>query len=87
MGRLEVDTTTALQVQISALTKQLGTLTKNNLAPSGENCNFIGYSNNEFGIFDAGIMGDGCQEQVNFVGNQFPGRQANNPYSNTYNPG
>ena len=33
------------------------------------------------------MMGDGCQEQDNFVGNQFPGRQANNPYSNTYNPG
>ena len=88
MGRLEVDTATALQAQISALTKQLGTLTnKNNPAPSGENCNFVGYSNNEFCVFDAGMMGDGCQEQVNFVGNQFLGRQANNPYSNTYNPG
>ena len=47
----------------------------------------MGYSNNEFGIFDAGMVGDGYQEQVNFVGNQFQRRQANNTYSNTYNPG
>ena len=26
-------------------------------------------------------------EQANYVGNQFQKRQANNPYSNTYNPG
>ena len=75
MGRLEVDTVTALQAQISTLTKQLGNLTnKNNLAPSGENYNFVGNSNNQFGIFDVGIVGDRCQEQVNFVGNQFQGR-------------
>ena len=67
---------------------QLGNLTnKNNLAPSSKNYNFMGYSNNEFGVFDAGMVGDGYKEQVNFVGNQFQGRQANNPYSNTYNPG
>ena len=74
--------------QISALTKQLDNLTnKNSPVSSGENCNFMGYSNNnEFGVSDAGFMGDGYIEQVNYVGNQFQGRQANNPYSNTYNP-
>ena len=47
-----------------------------------------GYSNNnEFGISDAGFIRDGYIEQTNYVGNQFQGRQANNPYSNTYNPG
>ena len=46
----------------------------------------MGYSNNnEFGVSDAGFMGDGYIERANYVGNQFQGRQANNPYSNTYN--
>ena len=64
MGRLEVDTVIALQAQISALTKQLGNLTnKNNSASSGENCNFVRYSNNnEFGISNASFMGDGYIE-------------------------
>ena len=38
----------------------------------------MGYSNNEFGVFNAGMVGDRCQEKVNFIGNQFQGRQANN---------
>ena len=80
-GRIGVDTVTALQAQISALTKQLGNLTnKNNPASSGENYNFVGYSNNnEFGVSDAGFMGDSYIEQANYVGNQFQGRQANSP--------
>ena len=59
-GRIGVDTVTALQAQIAALTKQLSNLTnKNNPTTSGENCNFVGYFNNEFGVFDAGMVGDG----------------------------
>ena len=70
------------------MTKQFGNLTiKNNPTFLGENYNFVGYSNNKFGVFDAGMVGNRCQEQVNFIGNQFQGRQTNNLYSNTYNPG
>ena len=72
-GKSGVDTVTALQAQISTLTNQLGNLTnKNTPSSSGENCNFVGYSNNnEFGVSDAGFMGDGYIEQANYVGNQF----------------
>ena len=67
---LEVDTVTTLQAQISTLIRQLSNLNqKNNSAPSSDNCNFLGYSNTEFGFGDAGMVGDGYQEQVNFVGN------------------
>ena len=88
MGRIEVDTVTALQAQIATLTKQIGNLTyKTNTPSTSESCNLLSYSNNNFGISDAGFMEDGNIEQANYVGNQFQGRQANNPYSNTYNPG
>ena len=54
---------TALQAQIVALTKQLDNFTnKNNPALSGESCNLLDYSNNEFGIFDIGVVRDGYQE-------------------------
>ena len=87
MERLEVDTVTTLQAQITALTKQIGNLThKTNATPTSESCNLIGYSNNDFGVSDTGFIGDGYIEQANYIGNQFLGRQANNPYSNTYNP-
>ena len=86
MGRIEVDTVTALQAQIATLTKQIGNLThKTNTPSTSESCNLLSYSNNNFGISDAGFMEDGNIEQANYVGNQFQGRQANNPYSNTYN--
>ena len=88
MGRIEVDTVTALQAQIATLTKQIGNLTyKTNTPSTSESCHLLSYSNNNFGISDAGFMEDGNIEQANYVGNQFQGRQANNPYSNTYNPG
>ena len=38
-------------------------------------------------FYNAGHFGDNMVEQANYVGNQFQGRQTNNPYSNTYNPG
>ena len=85
---LKVDTTTTLQTQITALTKQIGNLThKTNETPTSESYNLIGYFNNDFCVSDAGFIGDGYIEQANYVGNQFQGRQANNPYSNTYNSG
>ena len=72
MGRLEVDTVTTLQAQIAALIKQISKLThKTNATPTSESCNLIGYSNNNFCVSDAGFIGDGYIEQVNYVGNQF----------------
>ena len=72
MGRLKFDTITALQAQIAALTKQIGNLTyKTNATPTSDSCNLIGYSNNDFCVSDAGFIGDGYIEQVNYVGNQF----------------
>ena len=70
MGILEVDTVTTLQVHIPVLTKQISNLThKNNPAPSGENYNFLGYSNNEFAICDVGLMMGGYMEKTNYVEN------------------
>ena len=40
----------------------------------------------EFVSCNTGNYGDNGVEQANYVGNQFQGGQANNPYSNTYNP-
>ena len=89
-GKIEVDSVTALQAQISALSKQLGNLShKANAAPinfQGEQCHMMGNIGDEFVFYNAGNFRDDGVEQANYVGNQFQGRQANNPYSNTYNP-
>ena len=91
MGKIKVDGFTALQTQISALSKQLGNLThKANSASTefqGEQCNMLGNVNDKFVLCNTRNFGENCVEQANYVGNQFQGRQGNNLYSNTCNPG
>ena len=41
----------------------------------------------DFNSCNTGHFGDHTVEQANYMGNQFQGRKANNPYSNTYNLG
>ena len=63
---------------------------KPNAAPTqfqGEQCHMMGNIGNEFTSYNAGNFRDNVMEQANYMGNQFQGRKANNPYSNTYNPG
>ena len=47
----------------------------------------VGHSIGECECFNNSVYEDSNLEQVNFVGNQFQGKQGNNPFSNTYNPG
>ena len=74
-GNIEVDGVTALQAQISTISKQLGNLTrKANAAPtqfSGEQCYMVGNMGDEFVSYNVGNFGDNCVEQTNYVGNQF----------------
>ena len=53
----------------------------------GEQCHMIGNIGDEFVSYNTENFGDNGIEQANYMGNQFQGREANNPYSNTYNPG
>ena len=47
----------------------------------------MGNIGDEFFSCNTENFGDNDVEQANYVGNQFQGRQVNNPYSNTYNLG
>ena len=47
----------------------------------------MGHSTGECGCGNNIGYGEATLEQISYVGNQFQGRQGNNPYSNTYNPG
>ena len=69
---------TALQVQIFALSKQLGNLShKANATPmnfQGEQCHIMGNISDEFISCNIGNFEDNGVEQANYVGNQFQGR-------------
>ncbi|XP_050220298.1 uncharacterized protein LOC126670577 [Mercurialis annua] len=77
------ETNVSLQAQVDALKKQVAPMQRNALVAYVQvGCEFYGDFNHSGG--ECLITGQALSEQVNYVGGQ---RQANDPYSVTYNPG
>jgi hypothetical protein len=79
VGVLELDAITALQAQVSLLTKKLEEV--NVIQAPNSACNWCGGDHPS-----EACQGPATTEQVNAMGNNFQNPQLN-PYSNTYNPG